>query len=88
MKRSLTILRDFLHDVATLKRPVTATAFVALVVSLLSPVGINVGPAGAYLLGAVVLAGTIAAYVESLLNRKPARKSAPKPVRKAPAKPR
>jgi hypothetical protein len=58
-------LRNLAHDLATLKRPVTATAVVALVVELVSPFGLDVGTWGPRLTASLVFVGAVAAYVES-----------------------
>jgi hypothetical protein len=61
----MTFIKRLLHDLTTLKRPVTAAAFVATIVALVSPLGLDVGPNGAVLTAALVAVGTVAAYVES-----------------------
>jgi hypothetical protein len=61
----LTFLRNFLADLVKLRLPVTASAVVATVVALASPFGLDVGPAGPILTAALVVVGTVAAYVQS-----------------------
>lgn len=61
-------LRKFVHDLATLKLPVTAAATVATVLSVLSPFGVDVGPDGPKIIGAVVGVGLVAAFVERYLK--------------------
>lgn len=58
-------LKNLLRDLATLQKPVTATALVATVVELVSPFGLDVGPSGPAITGAVTAVGLVAAYVES-----------------------
>jgi hypothetical protein len=53
-----------LADLAKLRRPVTAGAVAATLAALLSPLGLNVGPDGAYLLGALGTIGLIAGLIE------------------------
>ena len=53
-----------LGDLAKLRRPVTATAVAATIAAVVSPLGLDVGPAGAYLLGALSVIGLVAGLLE------------------------
>jgi hypothetical protein len=67
----MTFLRNFIKDVATLKLPVTAAAVVATVLSLLDPLGLNLGKdAVPKVTAALVLVGVIAQYIDSRSSRK------------------
>lgn len=57
--------KNFIKDLVALRKPVTAASVVALVVELVSPFGLDVGPWGPRVTGALVVVGTVAAYVES-----------------------
>ena len=61
----MTFLRNFLNDLTRLRLPVTAASVVATVVALVSPFGLDVGPAGPILTGALVAVGIIAEYIKS-----------------------
>lgn len=64
--RAARILALVLQDIARLKRPVTAAAAVATLTSLLSPFGLNVGPDGTTITGALVAIGVAVGYLEHL----------------------
>jgi hypothetical protein len=72
----LKFVKQLLADVASLRRPVTAAAVVAVVVEVLPGVHIN----GAIIAGVLVGVGVIAAFVENQFPKSP---PAPPP---APAK--
>jgi len=70
-KATLTFLRNFVKDVATLKLPVTAAAVVATVLALVDPLGVNLGSdAVPKVTAALVLVGVIAQYIDSRSSRK------------------
>jgi hypothetical protein len=70
-------LPTVLAEAAKLQNPVLDAAIVAEVVSLVSPFGVNVGPSGSIILGALVLVGTVATAVQKAIV---ALKPAPAPV--------
>lgn len=72
-------LPTVLADAVKLQNPVLDAAIVAEVVSLASPFGINVGPSGSIIVGALVLVGTVASAVEKAIA---AVKPAPVPATK------
>ncbi len=57
-------LLGFLHDLAKLRKPVTAAAVAATLISLLSPFGINVGPDGAKVTALLTAIGVLAGILE------------------------
>jgi len=59
-------LKNLLADLVSLRRPVTAASVVATGVALLSPFGLDVGPSGPVIAGALVAVGVVAAYIEHL----------------------
>jgi hypothetical protein len=58
-------LLALLADLAKLRRPVTAAAVAATIASILSPFGLDVGPAGAYIVGALGSIGLVAGLIEN-----------------------
>lgn len=56
-----------LADAARLKNPVVDAGIVATILAIVSPFGMNVGTTGAYLSGALLAVGTLAAAVEKVL---------------------
>ncbi len=61
-------IKRFLHDLATLRKPVTATAVVAEAVALTEPFGIDLGSAGSVVTGVLIAVGAVAAYIEHVTN--------------------
>lgn len=58
--------RSFGRDLLKLKAPVTAAAVTALVVQLVSPFGLDVGPWGPRITGVLVAVGVVSNYVDHL----------------------
>lgn len=59
----MAFLLNFLDDLVKLKLPVTAGAVAATILGLISPFGIDVGPIGPILTGALVIVGFAAELV-------------------------
>jgi hypothetical protein len=68
-RQTATHLATVLADVAKLKRPVTAAAAAATIAAAVSPFGLNVGPDGALIVGALTAIGVIAGVLEQALHR-------------------
>lgn len=60
-------LPTVLADIVKLQNPVLDATILAEIVSLASPFGINVGPAGPIIVGSLVLIGTVASMVEKAI---------------------
>ena len=62
----MTFLRNLVHDLATLKMPVTAAAFVATVLALVQPFGLTLGHDTTAKVTAVLVAvGVVAEYLKT-----------------------
>lgn len=76
VKSVVSQLPALLKDLAALRNPALAATILAELVQLISPFGINVGPDGPIITGALVLIGTIAGLVQRAIaaQAKPAAK--------------
>lgn len=57
-------MRKFVRELVKLRRPVTAGAVVATAIALVSPFGLDVGPHGPAVTGALVAVGGVVAWLD------------------------